>query len=108
MARAARTQGAGLSPGWRRGLLIALGLYLLLSAYVLWRAAVLTPYSDEIDWVARWYALTVHHDWAAYLFAPVNFHRIPLTFGLLALDIERLGGTNLPLIGSAALSLAVM
>jgi hypothetical protein len=105
MARA-RAQLGG--PALRGVVAVALTLYLLLTAVVLWRSAMLTPYSDEIDWVMRWYALKANHDWAAYLLAPVNFHRIPLTFGLLALDIEALGATNLVLIGSGALSLAVM
>ncbi|MDB5448425.1 MAG: hypothetical protein JWQ97_3742, partial [Phenylobacterium sp.] len=65
MARAARAQGSGLAPGLRRAVLTALVLYVLVSAVVLWRAAVLTPYSDELDWVARWYALQQSHDWAA-------------------------------------------
>jgi hypothetical protein len=108
MARAARSQVAGLPLGLRRAITAALWLYLLLSAFVLWRAAVLTPYADEIDWVARWYGFKASHDWAAYLFAPVNFHRIPAVFGLLALDIQALRGTNLPLIASGAAGLALM
>jgi len=108
MGRTARTQGPSLPPVLRRLTVILLGLYLAGSAYVLWRSAVLTPYSDQIDWVLRWRALAEHGDWAQYLLAPVNFHRIPLTFGLLALDMQALGGTNLPLILSAALALAGM
>jgi len=108
MGKAGRSQMAGLSPLLRRAVLLALGAYLLLSAYVLWRAAVLTPYSDEIDWIARWYAFRDGGAWRAYLLDPVNFHRIALTFGLIDLDARRLGGTNLPLILSGGLALAVM
>jgi hypothetical protein len=108
MARAARSQVAGLPTALRRLVILALGLYLLLSLYVLWRSAVLTPYSDEIDWIARWYALRANHDWAAYLLAPVNFHRLPFLFWLLAFDIQDTGGTNLAMIASGALGLALM
>lgn len=108
MARWARAQGSA-PPPWLRGL--ALGLvaaYLALSAYVFWRAAVLTPFSDEIDWVVRWRELQLTGDWAQYLMSPVNHHRIPLTFGLLAFDMQAFGGTNLPLVLSGAAALGLM
>jgi hypothetical protein len=108
MAKGARTREAGWPPALRRVLLAAFWIYLALSLYVLWRAAVLTPYSDELDWIGRWYAFRGHHDWRAYLLEPVNFHRIPLTFALIDLDIRRLGGTNLPLIASGAIGLGIM
>jgi hypothetical protein len=104
----ARVQGSAASP-WLRHLTVALlALYLALSAYVLWRTAVLTPYSDEIDWIQRWRDLQLHGDWRAYLLTPVNLHRLPWMFGLIAFDIQALGGTNLPLIVSGALSLGLM
>lgn len=108
MGKTARAQGPALPPWLRRLTLALLALYLALSAFVLWRAAVLTPYSDEIDWVLRWRALQDHGDWAQYLLTPVNFHRIPLTFGILALDIQALGATNWPLIASGALAVGGM
>jgi hypothetical protein len=108
MAKAARNRAAGQAPILRRAILAALCLYLALSVFVVWRATVLTPYSDEIDWIARWYAFQASHDWRGYLLAPVNFHRIPLTFGLLALDIQAFGGTNLPLVISGIVGLAIM
>jgi len=104
----ALAQGSALSPRLRGLALAVLALYLALSAYVLWRAAVLTPYSDEIDWIHRWRELDAYGDWPRYLLAPVNLHRIPLTFGLLALDMQALGGTNLPLIASGALAVGGM
>lgn len=108
MGKTARAQGPALPPWLRRLTLALLGLSLAGAAYVLWRSAVLTPYSDEIDWVLRWRALQAGGDWASYLLAPVNFHRIPLTFGLLAFDLQALGGTNLPLIVSGALAVGGM
>jgi hypothetical protein len=104
----ARVRGSAASP-WLRQLTVALlALYLALSAYVLWRAAVLTPYSDEVDWIQRWRDLQLHGDWRAYLLTPVNLHRLPWMFGLIAFDIQAFGGTNLPLIVSGALSLGLM
>lgn len=108
MGKTARAQGPALPPWLRRLTLTILALYLALAAYVLWRASVLTPFSDEIDWVQRWSDFQAHGDWAQYLLTPVNFHRIPLTFGLLAFDLQTLGGTNLPLIVSGALAVGGM
>jgi hypothetical protein len=92
----------------RLAVLGALWLYVGLSVFVLWRAAVLTPFSDELDWIARWYGLRQDHDWAAYLLRPHVVHRFPFTFALLDWDIRALHGTNAPLILSGALALAVM
>jgi hypothetical protein len=86
----------------------ALAIYLAGALYLWRRSAVLTPYSDEFDWIFRWRQLQMAHDWPDYLLRPVNLHRMPWTFGLLALDIDGFGGTNLPLVLSGALSLAVM
>jgi hypothetical protein len=108
MGKTARAKGSALPP-WLRGLSLAtLGLYLLLSVFVLWRSAVLTPYSDELDWVLRWRAAQASGDWARYLLAPINFHRIAWTFGLIALDIRAFAGTNAPLLVSGALSVGGM
>jgi hypothetical protein len=105
---AAHLQESVLTPWLRRLTVVTLALYITLSAYVLWRAAVLTPYSDEIDWIQRWRTLQVDGDWSAYLLAPVNLHRLPWMFGLIAFDIQALGGTNLPLIVSGGLSVGAM
>jgi hypothetical protein len=104
----ARARGRVLAPWLRRLSLVTLGLYLALSAYLLWRTAVLTPFSDEIDWIHRWRELQLQGDWARYLLTPVNLHRLPMMFGLIAFDIQAFGGTNVPLIISGALSLGVM
>ena len=45
------------TPPWLRVLTsCVLALCLTLSIYVLWRAAVLTPFADELDWIQRWRA----------------------------------------------------
>jgi hypothetical protein len=94
---------------WLRHLTLAvLGIYLVFSVWVLWRSAVLTPYYDQLDWITRWRDLQASGDWATYLLGPVNHHRMPGLFGLLALDIQAFGGTNLPLIASGAVALALM
>lgn len=108
MARMARARGPALPPWLRRLIFGLFGLYLALSAFVLWRAALLTPFSDEIDWILRWRDFQAHGDWARYLFTPVNLHRVPIIFGLLALDLKAFGGTNLPLILSGAAALAAL
>lgn len=108
MARKARAQASALSPWLQRLTLAVLALYLALSAYVLWRTAVLTPFADELDWIQRWRDLQVDRDWARYLLAPVNLHRLPWLFGLLAWDIQAFRGSNAPLIVSAALSVGAM
>ena len=108
MAGAARAQGPAAAPWLRRLTFGLLGFYVLLSVYVLWRAALLTPYFDEIDWILRWREFQAHGDWGRYLLEPVNLHRLPMIFGLIAFDIAAFGGTNVPLILSGALGLAVM
>ena len=105
MGKTARAPGPALTPWLRRLVLIVLGLYLAGSAYVLWRSAVLTPYSDELDWIQRWRDLQVRGDWAAYLFGPHNENRMGWTMASLALDLGVLGGANLGLILSGVLGL---
>lgn len=108
MTASARGEDRAASAWLERLTLGLLAFYLALSAYVLWRAAVLAPYSDEIDWIQHWRDLKANGDWTGYLLAPVNLHRLPWMFGLIALDIDNLGGTNIPLIVSGAFSVAAM
>lgn len=79
-----------------------------LAAYVLCRGAVRAPFSDEFDWIGRWMRLQADHDWASYLFAPHNLHRLGWTMAVLALDLAVSQGTNWPLIASGAVALAGM
>lgn len=87
---------------------LVLTVYVALAAYVLWRAAILKPYSDTFAYMARYYELQAGGDLAHYLFAPHNMHRLVWQLGLLALDVKVLGGTGLPQIASGAISLGVM
>jgi hypothetical protein len=108
MWKTGRLRGPAKAPWLRRLALALLALQLALAIYVLWRTAVLAPYSDEIDWIQRWRDLQAHGDWARYLLAPHNLHRQPWTYGLIAFDIQAFGGTNIPLILSGALAVGVM
>jgi hypothetical protein len=105
---AARARGPAISPWLRRLAIAVLAALAGLAAWLLWRTAVLTPYWDELDWIERWRALREHGDWGLYLLGPHNLHRQPWTFGLIALDIQLFGGTNLPLILSGALAVGLM
>lgn len=82
-------------------LLAALAAYLALSAAIAWRSIVLAPYSDMLDWIARWEAVGAGGDLLAFLFAPHNFNRAAGTFATLALDIRSFGGQGLlfPVVG---------
>jgi len=82
--------------------------YLALTAWIFWRSAVLQPYADMFEWIARYFAFRQDGDWAAYLLAPHNLHRLPFTHALVAADIAWLGGTNWPLIVSGGVALAAM
>jgi hypothetical protein len=85
MTRVARDDGSA----WlRSGAAILLAAYLVVTLYVLWRAA--------------------DHHWLAYLLAPHNISRPLWTRLAIALDMGALGGTNVPLILSGAAALGAM
>jgi hypothetical protein len=65
---------------------VSAAAYGLLTAYILWRSAVLQPYSDMFDWVDRYLRFQISGDWFAYLLHPHNFHRLVWTFLILDLD----------------------
>ena len=46
---------------------LALAAYLALSAWLVWRSAVLQPYSDMLDWLARYLRFRSDGDLAGYL-----------------------------------------
>jgi hypothetical protein len=87
---------------------VVLALYGLLAVYVLWRSAVLAPFSDEFNWAFTWYQFKAEHRWLDYLLAPHNLNRLAWTRALIALDMGVLGGTNWPLIVSGAIALTAM
>lgn len=103
-----RAQGDEAAAWLRTGALCVLIAYLGLAFYLVWRTAVLSPFSDEFDWVARWYQLRSDHHWAAYLLEPHNINRLLWTRLAVALDMGALGGTNAPLIVSGVAALSVM
>jgi hypothetical protein len=108
MATDARAREAAAASWLRRLAAALLGLNILLALYVAWRSAVLTPYYDEIDWLERWRRFQQGGHWIGYLFEPVNLHRAPMLFGLVALDAEVFGASNWTLIASGAAALALM
>lgn len=100
---------AEIGPAWLRAAATALvAASIALAFYLVWRTAVLAPFSDEFAWADRWYRLQADHQWAAYLSAPHNINRLAWTRLAVALDMGALGGTNAPLILSGAAALAVM
>jgi hypothetical protein len=84
---------SGQAAGRRRAIILGVGaLYLAVFAVVVWRATVLGPYSDMLNWLERYFRLQADGDWAAYLLAPHNEHRLVWTFLVLAGDIRAFGG----------------
>ena len=72
-------------------ILASLAAYLALSGFLLWRSAVLAPYSDMFDWVDAYYAFTERGDLLGYLLQPHLVHRLAWTRAVLALDIQAFG-----------------
>ncbi len=102
-----RADGANVG-GWPRATFaVALGGCLIIAAYLVWRTAVLQPYSDMFDWIARYYRFRADGDLAGYLLAPHNFHRIVWTFLALDLDIRLFGAVGVLPIAVALACLAV-
>jgi hypothetical protein len=72
----------------------ALTAYLACAAWLVWRTAILEPYSDMYAWMARWYRFRADGDLARYLWAPHNFHHLDWTFAILDLDIRTFGASS--------------
>lgn len=87
---------------------LLLAAYLIVAAVVLVRSTVLQPMSDQLDWILRWRELRADHDWLSYLLTPHNQHRLVWTLALQALDLEAFGGSNIPLVATGVVGLAVM
>ena len=84
----------------------ALVACLALSAWLAWRTAILEPYSDMFDWMARYYRLQADGDFGRYLWAPHNFHHLVWTFLVLDLDIRAFGGSGYLFLAVGVLCLA--
>lgn len=86
----------------------SLAAYLVLSAFVLWRTALLAPYSDMFDWVADYYRYAERGDLADYLLQPHLQHRLAWTRAALALDIQAFAGGGYLLLALGALCLGAL
>ena len=96
----------GLTRPLRVILAIALSAYLAIAAWLVWRTAILEPYSDMFDWLVRWYRFQADHDLGRYLWAPHNFHHLVWTFTVLALDIRAFGASGYLFLAVGVLCLA--
>lgn len=90
----------------RLGIWAALSLHLLLLAAALRMGAVLQPFSDMYDLVARWLQYRQEGGLLAYLLDPHNFHRLAYTRALVALDMGAMHGAETVYVGAALLCLA--
>lgn len=72
----------------------ALTIYLACAAWLVWRTAILEPYSDMYAWIARWYRFRADGDLGRYLWAPHNFHHLVWTLAVLDLDIRAFGASG--------------
>lgn len=86
--------GPGLGPKAGLTFAAALAVYLALAGWLVWRTAILEPYSDMFAWMARYYRFQADGDLGHYLWAPHNFHHLVWTFAILALDIRAFGANS--------------
>ena len=86
---------------------VVLSVYIGVAVWLLWRTAILEPFADMFDWIARYLDFQRNGDLAAYLWAPDNFHHIVWTFSILVLDIRVFGASSYLFlaVGFACLSL---
>jgi hypothetical protein len=96
----------GLPRAVRLAFAAALAAYLGCAAWLVWRTAILEPYSDMYDWMGRWYRLQTGGDLGRYLWAPHNFHHLVWTFTVLDLDIRAFGARSYLFVAVGALCLA--
>jgi hypothetical protein len=69
--------------------------------------ATLQPYSDMLDWLARYLDFSANGNLRSYLLAPHNFHRLVWTFAAIAIDVRVFQAQGYALIGLDILCLAV-
>lgn len=92
----------------RRVFALALGAYLALSVWLVWRSAVLQPYSDMFEWVDAYYRWRADGDLLGYLLAPHNLHRLAWTRGVLALDVQAFGANGYLFVAVGAACMAAL
>lgn len=74
-------------PAWLRVTLTGTAIaFLAISGWIVWKAPILAPFSDMLDWVARYLDFRANHDVGAYLLAPHVSHHLVLTFLILWAD----------------------
>jgi hypothetical protein len=93
--------GLARSVRWTFGL--ALAACVGTAAWLVWRTAILEPYSDMFDWLERYYRFRADGDLLRYLWAPHNFHHLVATFTVLALDIRAFGASGYFFLATGAL-----
>jgi hypothetical protein len=96
----------GLPRAVRLAFAAALAVYLGCAVWLVWRTAILEPYSDMYDWMGRWYRLQTDGDLGRYLWAPHNFHHLVWTFTVLDLDIRAFGARSYLFVAVGVLCLA--
>jgi hypothetical protein len=96
----------GLARPIRPILIIALSAYLAIGAWLVWRTAILEPYSDMFDWLERWRDFQADGKLGHYLWAPHNFHHLVWIFTVLDLDIRAFGGSGYLFLAVGVLCLA--
>jgi hypothetical protein len=95
----------GLAPPARLAFAAAVAATLALAAWLVWRTAILEPYSDMFDWMVRYYRLQADGDFGHYLWAPHNFHHLVWTFLVLDLDIRAFGASSYLFLAAGVLCL---
>jgi len=96
-----------LAPGVKIALAIAAAGFLAVCLWLIRVTPVLAPYSDMLDWVARYLDFRGNHDLGAYLLAPHISHRLVATFLVLWADAGLFGahGWLFVIVGVGALAL---
>jgi hypothetical protein len=82
------------APAVRAIFAAALAAYVATAAWLVWRTAILEPYSDMFDWMVRYYRFAADGDLARYLWAPHNGHHLVITFAVLLADIRLFGASG--------------
>jgi hypothetical protein len=72
----------------------ALAAYLAIALWLVWRTAILEPYSDMFDWVERYDRWRTEGGLWAFLWTPHNVHHLVWTFLILLADIRVFGAAS--------------
>lgn len=97
------------APAWLQARSIfgaLLAAYVAVFVWLVWRSAVLQPYSDFFDWLQRYYQLQADGDLARFFWTPHNTHRLIWTLGAMLADIRLFGGQGWLLPATALAALA--